>query len=110
MVREWLPTLIVLAGICQLGVLTASALVPIQLNWRDEFKCLPRLHRQMHWVYGGYVWYLAIAAFGVNYLANAMSWRPQQWHVVCGYVAIFGVARDLPQGVFDASVSAALVC
>jgi hypothetical protein len=37
----------------QLGVLIASSLVPFRLNWRQEFKALSRLHRQMYWVYGG---------------------------------------------------------
>jgi len=47
--------LIRLAGGAQLGVLVASALVPSRLNWRSELAGLPRLNRQMHWVYGGYI-------------------------------------------------------
>lgn len=48
-----LTHLIFLAGLGQVTILFASALVPSRLNWRDELRGLPRLHRQMHWVYGG---------------------------------------------------------
>jgi hypothetical protein len=43
------------AGAGQLCVLVASALVPFQLKWKTELAVLSRLHRQMYWVYGGYV-------------------------------------------------------
>ena len=58
-----LSTLIWFAGLAQLSVLVASALVPIRLNWREELGVLKRLHRQMYWTYGGYV-VMAIIAFG----------------------------------------------
>ena len=70
--RDALPTWIFFAGAGQLCVLVASALVPIRLNWRTEFAKLPRLHRQMVWVYGGYV-VLSIIAFGVVYNAARIS-------------------------------------
>src|SRR5262245_55807362 len=44
--------LIFFAGIGQLCLLVASVQVPFHLNWRDELRPLPRLHRQMHSVYG----------------------------------------------------------
>jgi hypothetical protein len=65
-----LATLIFIAGIGQLSVLVASALVPVRLNWREEFKSLSRLHRQMYWVYGGYV-VLSIIALGLLSIFNA---------------------------------------
>src|SRR6187551_1644990 len=68
--REYLPTLIFIAGLGQLSVLMASALVPVRLNWRTEFAKLPRLHRQMYWVYGGYV-VLSIISFGTVCLVNS---------------------------------------
>ncbi|HEV3331472.1 MAG TPA: hypothetical protein VG096_10850, partial [Bryobacteraceae bacterium] len=58
------------AGVGQLGVLVASALVPFRLNWREELRCLSRLHRQMYWVYGGYV-VLSIIAFAAISILNA---------------------------------------
>ncbi len=68
--RDALPDLIFAAGIGQLCVLIASALVPRRLNWRTEFAKLSRLHRQMYWVYGGYV-VLSIIALGVISIINA---------------------------------------
>ncbi len=40
--EEILSRLIFLAGFGQLSVLVASALVPIQMNWKEEFAVLSR--------------------------------------------------------------------
>jgi hypothetical protein len=68
--NELLAQLLFAAGIGQLSVLVASALVPIRLNWRDELAVLSTLHRQLYWVYGGYV-VLSIIALGCITLLNA---------------------------------------
>ena len=68
--HEQLSSLIFVAGIGQLCVLIASALVPFRLNWKTEFQGLPRLHRQMYWIYGGFI-VLSITAFGLISLFNA---------------------------------------
>lgn len=46
----------------------------LQLNWREERRGLGRLHRQMHWVYGGYVVLsiVAFAALTIVYAAAAL--------------------------------------
>lgn len=100
--QEMLETLITLAGIGQLGVLIASALVPFRLNWKTELGSLSRLHRQMYWVYGGYV-VLAIMAFGLISLFNAseMASGSGLARSVCGYIAVFWGVRLMLQGVFD---------
>ena len=100
--REWMPTLIFLAGAGQLGVLIASALVPFQLKWKTELAVLSRLHRQMYWVYGGYV-VLAIAAFGLISLLNAdeLARGSGLARGVCGYIAAFWGVRLALQWVFD---------
>jgi hypothetical protein len=97
-----LTTLIRLAGIGQLSVLAASALVPLRLNWRTELKSLSRLHRQMYWVYGGYV-VLAIVAFGFISLfqAQELAIGGGLARAVCGYIAVFWGARLVLQAVFD---------
>src|SRR5689334_15590676 len=59
----YLPTLIQIAGGVQLSILIASALVPLRLDWKESLGSLPRLHRQLYWVYGGYV-VLAIMSLG----------------------------------------------
>ncbi|MCS7079164.1 MAG: hypothetical protein NZ585_03825 [Chloracidobacterium sp.] len=64
MSEELLTHLLTAGGLGHFGVLAASALVPFQLDWRKELACLSRLHRQMYWVYGGYI-VLSIIAFGL---------------------------------------------
>lgn len=70
--KTTMADLIFVAGIAQFGVLVASALVPFRLNWREVFSALPRLHRQLYWVYGGYV-VLSIIALGLISLCNAQE-------------------------------------
>ena len=74
-----LTRLIFLAGLGQLSVLLASALVPFRLNWREELRGLSRLHRQMYWVYGGYIMLsiVAFAALSMAYPRGTGGWdRP----------------------------------
>jgi hypothetical protein len=100
--RDVLPTLIFAAGIGQLSVLVASALVPIRLRWREAFQTLPRLHRQMYWVYGGYV-VLSIIAFGIISLTNAheLASGSRLARSMCGYMAVFWGIRLSLQAVLD---------
>ena len=95
-----LAQLILLAGIGQLGVLIASALVPIRLNWRHEFQSLSELHRQMYWVYGGYV-VMSIVAFALISIFNAHELAEGSClaRAFCLYVAIFWGVRLVLQGV-----------
>jgi hypothetical protein len=94
--------LIFIAGVGQLGVLIASALVPLRLNWRDELRGLSRLHRQMYWVYGGYV-VLSIVAFAMLSIFNARELGSGSGLArgFCGYVAVFWGIRVGLQAVFD---------
>lgn len=100
--QELLPTLIFLAGIGQIGVLIASALVPFQLKWKTELAVLSRLHRQMYWVYGGYV-VLAITAFGLISVFNSaeLAGGSGLARCVCGYIGVFWGVRLVLQWVFD---------
>jgi hypothetical protein len=98
--EETLATLIFFAGFGQLAVLIASALVPLRLRWKSELAGLPRLHRQMYWVYGGYV-VLAIIAFGLISVCNAreLAGGGGLARGFCGYVTVFWGVRLLLQGV-----------
>lgn len=100
--RDQLPNLIFAAGIGQLCVLGASALVPLRLRWREVFAPLPRLHRQMYWVYGGYV-VLAIVAQGLVSAACSaeLAGGSGLARGVCGYMAVFWGIRLALQGVLD---------
>lgn len=97
-----LTTLIRLAGAAHFGILIASALVPFRLDWKAELGSLPKLHKQMYWVYGGYV-VLAIVAFGLVSLTHAAELAAGGGlaRAVCGYVAVFWGIRLGLQAVFD---------
>jgi len=94
--------LIFAAGIGQLSVLLASMLVPFHMNWKQELKSLSRLHRQMYWVYGGYV-VLSIIAFGLISITNSAELVSGSGlaRSFCGYVAVFWGVRLALQRVFD---------
>ena len=91
-----------LAGLGQLLVLVASALVPFRMNWRAELKSLSRLHRQMYWVYGGYV-VLSIVAFALISLfnANELASHTPLARAVSAYIAVFWGLRLALQWFFD---------
>ena len=91
------------AGIGQISVLIASAVVAFQLNFRTEFERLPLLHRQLCWVYAGYT-VLAILSLGLITLTNAVelaSGGPLA-RCFCGYAFVFWGVRLLLQGVLAA--------
>lgn len=94
--------LIFIAGWLQLSVLVASALVPIQLDWKETFKTLPKLHRQLYWVYGGYT-VLAIVFNGLVCIFNsaALADGSMLSRFVCGYLAVFWGVRLCLQKVLD---------
>jgi hypothetical protein len=100
--RDALPTLIFAAGFLQLSVLVASSLVPLRLEWRKVFAALPRLHRQMYWIYGGYV-VLAIVANGLVCVVNSdeLAAGSRLARCVCGYIAVFWGVRVSLQAVLD---------
>ena len=97
-----MATLIFVGGISHLGILIASALVPSRLNWREELRPLPRLHRQMYWVYGGYV-VLCIVAFGLISLFHAreLAGGGGLARGFCLFVSVFWGIRIALQAVFD---------
>jgi hypothetical protein len=100
--QELMPTLIFLAGVGQLGVLIASAIVPFQLKWKTELAVLSRLHRQMYWVYGGYV-VLSIVAFAALSIVNSRELATGSGLArgISGYIALFWGIRLALQAVFD---------
>jgi hypothetical protein len=100
--QTMLGSLLFVAGIAQLAVLIASALVPFRLNWRVELQCLSGLHRQMYWVYGGYI-VLSIAAFAALSIFNSreLASGSALARGFCAYVAVFWGIRVALQAVFD---------
>lgn len=94
--------LIFCAGVGQLCVLVASALVPVRLNWKADLQVLPRLHRQLFWIYGGYV-VLAIIALGLISVTSAaeLAQGTPLARCVCGYIAVFWGVRLALQVVLE---------
>lgn len=99
---EYLPTLLFAGGFGHLSLLFVAALLPSKLRWRRELADLPRLHRQMHWVYAGYV-VLSFVAFGVISLlhSDTLAGGSGLARTFCGYVAVFWSIRLTLQAVFD---------
>ena len=97
-----LTRLILAAGIGQFSILIASSLVPLRLDWRHQLQCLPRLHRQMYWVYGGYV-VLSIVAFATLSIVHSRELASGSGLArgFCGYVAVFWGIRLGLQAVLD---------
>lgn len=101
--QDTLEKLVILAGIAQLGILTASALVPFQLDWQSELSGLKKLHRQMYWIYGGYV-VMAIIAFGLICLLHSGEMVKSEGlaRSVNAYIALFWGVRLVLQTQLDA--------
>jgi hypothetical protein len=97
-----LPDVIRLAGVAQLSILVASALVPFRLNFKRDLAVLPPLHRQLYWTYGGYV-VMGIVTLGVISLACAdeLAAGSRLARAVCIYGALFWGVRVCLQAVFD---------
>ena len=68
--NELLPKILLAAGVGELSVLVGASLVPFRLRWRETLRVLPRLQRQMYWVYGGFA-VLSIIALGLITIVNA---------------------------------------
>jgi hypothetical protein len=97
-----LANLIFAGGLAHFGILIASALVPFRLNWREEFRKLSPLHRQMYWVYGGYV-VLSISALGLISALNSRELAAGSLlaRSLCLYAAAFWGIRLSLQAVLD---------
>ncbi len=101
-----LARLLFAGGLVHLSILAASALVPFRLELAGgPGQCLPRLHLQMYWTYGGYV-VLSIVAFGlISVTDRGRTGRPGRRLArgFCGYVFVFWAdAARRRKCVFDA--------
>ncbi|HVJ84789.1 MAG TPA: hypothetical protein VM452_04045 [Caulifigura sp.] len=94
---------IALVGAGQLCVLVASAIVPVRLDWQKRLAELPRLVRQMYWIYGGYV-VLSIIALGTICLLHSheLASGTGLARAFCGYACLFWLVRLSLQPFLDA--------
>ena len=93
-VNPSLAALLAFGGVCHLGILIASALVPRVLDWKGELKRLHPLTRHLVWTHGAFI-VLTIAAFGVISLAAPadLAAGTRLARLFCGFVAAFWLAR-----------------
>src|SRR5690349_2389202 len=95
MTAATLTNLLLLAGECHFGILTASALVPRVLDWKGELKSLSPLSRHLVWTHGAFI-VLTIVAFGVITVTNARELAAGGTSIgrwFCGFVSAFWLAR-----------------
>jgi hypothetical protein len=95
--------LLYIGGATHFAILIASAMVPRVLDWKHHLANLPRMLRQLFWVYGVFI-VLTIIGFGTLTLAHAETLAAgdplARW--LCGFIAIFWTLRLLVQFfVFD---------
>lgn len=99
--KDLRTNLIFFAGLAHFCILIASALVPFRLKWKEEFRKLSRLHRQMYWTYGGYI-VLSIVALGLISVINAHEIAAGSLlaRSFCAYVMVFWGVRVSLQPIF----------
>lgn len=92
-------------GVVQFSILTASALVPVVLDWKTLLQPLPPFLRTLFWVYGAFIVLMIISLATLTLLcAPEMAAGQPVARAVSGVVAVFWGARLLVQlFVFDAS-------
>ncbi len=114
-------SLLVAAGVGQLGLAAASLAIPRALSWPEDLARLRPLTRQVFWTYAGYIWATNLA-FGLV-SALAPGWlldRTPLAGAVSSFIATYWGARlviqfayfdrsDMPKGPLFAVGEAALV-
>lgn len=101
-----LENLLRLAGLGHFAILTASALVPKVLDWKNVLKPLPPFLRTLFWVYGIFI-VLTIIGLGTLTLINAraMAAGDPVARTLAAFIAVFWGARLFVQlFVFDARI------
>ena len=89
-----LPTFLLVAGLLHFAILTASALVPIVLDWRKALSTLEPFVRKLVWVHGAFI-VLTIIGFGTVTVLNAdhLAAGSPLARSLCAFIAIFWGAR-----------------
>src|SRR6185436_10332771 len=89
-----LEMLIRIGGTLHFCILLASALAPFALKWGINLALMPRLMRQMFWVYGAFI-VLVIVGFGTLILTHPHEIAAGQplARALSGFIATFWLAR-----------------
>ncbi len=102
---EIVRTLLLLAGLGQLGLAIGSLAIPRVLDWSNDVSKLRPLTRQVFWTYAGYIWATNIAFGLISALAPwALSDGTTLAAAVTGFIAVYWGARIIIQfAYFDRS-------
>jgi hypothetical protein len=90
--------LVQIGGLLHFCILLASALAPSAARWRTDLAVLPRLLRQMFWVYAGFI-VLVIISFGtliLRHTAEIAGGEPLG-RGLSAFIAVFWAVRLLVQ-------------
>jgi hypothetical protein len=93
-----MKTILVLAGVGQLGLALGSLAVPRVLRWKEDTVKLRPLTRQVFWTYAAYIWATNVG-FGLlsSFAPGLLLDRSPLGRVVCGYITAYWAARLLVQ-------------
>jgi hypothetical protein len=99
-----MKTMLQLAGLLQLSILIASALVPQLLDWRHNLAGLEPFFRKLFWVYGTFIVLVIIGFAALTLLhADAIAAGEPMARSLAVFIAIFWLTRLVVQiAVFDA--------
>lgn len=94
-------TMLMLAGLGQLGLAVGSLAVPRVLRWSEDTAQLRPLTRQVFWTYAGYIWTTNVA-FGLlsTFAPGLLLDRSPLARLVCGYITAYWAARVIVQFVY----------
>jgi len=99
----YIHTAVLLAGIGQLILVFASAVIPRCLHWKESLATLPTLMRQLFWTYAGYIlgmhlFFGLISTFGTHLLLDGTP----QAAILCALMMLWwGVRIALQFFCFD---------
>jgi hypothetical protein len=97
-VPPWLETVVLIAGIGQLGIVVGSLKIPSVLGWKQDVARLRPLTRQVFWTYAGYIWATNLSFALISILApeSLVDGSPLAGSVT-GFIALYWGARVVIQ-------------
>jgi hypothetical protein len=93
-----MKTMMILAGLGQLGLALGSLAVPHVLRWSEDTAKLRPLTRQVFWTYAAYIWATNVSFGLLSAFAPAqlLDGSPLA-RIVCGYITAYWASRLLVQ-------------
>lgn len=93
-----MKSLLMLAGVGQLGLALGSLAVPRVLRWHEDTSKLRPLTRQVFWTYAAYIWATNVSFGLLSTLSpDVLLDRTPLARVVSGYITTYWGARLLVQ-------------